>query len=47
LLEEARELLARHAKSAVPELASEDTLNPAWVERLMGFPSGWTDVPFE
>lgn len=43
-LDEARDLLARHEQDPVPELASEDTLNPMWVEALMGFPAGWTDV---
>jgi hypothetical protein len=43
-LVEARELLELHAREPVPELASEDPLNPAWVEMLMGFPVGWTDV---
>lgn len=34
-------LLKGQAKST----ASEGSLNPAWVEHLMGFPDGWTDGP--
>jgi hypothetical protein len=41
----ARELLAKHEQGdAVAGLSSEDVLNPVWVEMLMGFAPGWTDV---
>ena len=38
----ARTLLKNHERSPIQELASRETLNPAWVEMLMGFPEGWT-----
>lgn len=43
-VEEARELLKAHERDPLPELASRDELNPAWVELLMGFPPGWTET---
>jgi hypothetical protein len=27
-----------------PNVAARGTLNPDWVEWLMGFPIGWTDI---
>ena len=27
-----------------PETGAGGTLNPTWVEWLMGYPSGWTDL---
>jgi hypothetical protein len=41
---EAKALLERHAQETVAELMSTERLNPRWVEMLMGFPEGWSDV---
>lgn len=41
---EARALLERHRLDSVSELSSTDSLNPTWVELLMGFPEGWTKL---
>jgi hypothetical protein len=38
--------LQREAKNDAAE-ASKGSLNPAWVEWLMGFPEGWTDLDVE
>jgi len=32
------------AGRAKPETAAKGQLNPEWVECLMGFPQGWTDI---
>jgi hypothetical protein len=42
-LDEIRAVLEQHEREPISELASRDTLNPVWVERLMGFPEGWSD----
>jgi hypothetical protein len=35
----------RHAGACLPgQVGNGGKLNPAWVESLMGFPPGWTDV---
>lgn len=36
-------LLGRQAPRSLPNVSG--SLNPAWVEHLMGFPPGWTDLP--
>lgn len=43
-IKEAQAALEENAKSPDPELSSRDKLNPEWVEHLMGFPPGWTDL---
>lgn len=37
--------LAVAVKMAAKEVVRGDDLSPAWVERLMGFPDGWTSPP--
>ena len=44
LVPEALEILEQHEKEPHPELGSTEKLNPRWVEHLMGFPEGWTEV---
>jgi len=39
-----KEMLNASMGPASVELRSGKTLNPSWVENLMGFPQGWTDV---
>lgn len=41
---QALEVLRQHEASPDPGLASTEMLNPAWVEHLMGFPEGWTEI---
>lgn len=43
-IDEARELLHKHEQQPDPEFSSTARLNPRWVELLMGFPEGWTEV---
>lgn len=43
-IEEARRVLDEHAREPNPELVRTGTLNPTFVEGLMGFPPGWTVV---
>jgi len=44
-----REVYATAGKASLFTEARRDggTLNPAWVEALMGFPEGWTDGPLD
>lgn len=44
---DARNVLAEHARQPKPELLRTENLNPGFVEALMGFPEGWTDVDFQ
>lgn len=44
LATEAMKVLEQHASEPDPELGSTDMLNPRWVENLMGFPEGWTEL---
>lgn len=43
-IDEARRVLDEHRREPNPELLRGGTLNPTFVEVLMGFPDGWTDV---
>jgi len=42
--DDARRALREHAREPNPGLRRTGTLNPAFVESLMGFPAGWTDL---
>ena len=44
LAAKANKILDEHEANPDPELASTEKLNPRWVENLMGFPEGWTEV---
>lgn len=36
--------IERQGSPSLPSQNQQGKLNPAWVEQLMGFPDGWTDV---
>ncbi len=44
-----RETYATAGKASLSTTARREggSLNPAWVEALMGFPTGWTDGPLD
>lgn len=37
----------RKGEKLLPGMVGVGTLNPEWVETLMGFPIGWTDGPLD